>query len=1204
MKLHLPKLLLTAVLAAYVTPMGWAFGPEEVSYTEVKGNTSGTLSPMEDTYYSGVNGTVEVTVPEGGSTVNIKFSGASTTTGEYALNAINASSTWFAGSLFIVDNAGDLANAGHVYSNGGCLQFRAGVTNDNNFTIGTSTFDGGWNANTYANIRNAALLLGVWNGINQTTTLNGQLTVAESAKMALQYGANLNLTGALVGSSNLEVSTYSANNAAKKSTLTLSGTAANYTGNITLTGHSASLLSLTLTSDGLELRNSAASINVNANTVLDLNALKSGNQIQFDDINSNERIITRDSGYVLLSSADAELNLDGDRTVTKNYKVEGNLALNGKGYSSGNTDRTLTVADGESFTVTGSLDIVSNAVLKIAGGSVEIDTLNLGHTVGGNFCGKLLMESGTLKLGTIHSRSTNATFPNQISITGGTVEFTDADILSSSSNAGTVFSIKGVDSTTENLVVLKANTADTTLDGANLKVKPTIGNICIDADNTHRITLSNLTISGSVVNNSQLSLGEGVEVADGTQVALSGTGTTAILSTITNGGTISLSGNYSFDTNNGNYVEHTAATATGVYSHTDGKNGYALYAGGKLYAIKGNVGGIDVTGASITVSGEAGELSEVDDGYVFDEGTYVDRSIFYVNEGTITANTEGYTDIYDADTYELAADTTFNVNGQYFAGKTFKLAEGSTLSNTGAGLNGNYKMLSAMELTGNATVHAETNMGLLAFNSADSAAATSTLKLNGHTLEKTGTKAFFLTGTTVEDAGTIKITEGVLQVGIEVNHASTADTSAENVDFVLNGGTLYVRMTGNQLTAQSLSGTGTVNGAGVIKLNHTGDAVERTVTGNVTLGGLELTGNDNYTINGNVTVSGYTLVNAGNLTLGEGTHRFSQLDISKSSASDSVVTLTSGANVTVTGQMWLSDNASIQIEHGASLSGPGGVKVEAKAANTNASISFGATSGDSYTLDNANYTHHNAKVTVAADATNGSTIAHKLNNSELVNSGTGLLQATNAGNVLTGIDATTGSIHAAVANQVQSLDMLAIGSGKEVSVMVGSIEDILNRGTLQVIGTATFGEGATLNANLALQTGTTVTLDGPLDMGGSTLTLGESLTLDDATVQAILDLPKGGRVNLFTNVGSLVLDGTAYDPGSLVVTDPMELTNWFALSAQEELMLLGTNITEGSGFYLGYDANGTVYAGAIPEPTTATLSLLALAALAARRRRK
>ena len=48
----------------------------------------------------------------------------------------------------------------------------------------------------------------------------------------------------------------------------------------------------------------------------------------------------------------------------------------------------------------------------------------------------------------------------------------------------------------------------------------------------------------------------------------------------------------------------------------------------------------------------------------------------------------------------------------------------------------------------------------------------------------------------------------------------------------------------------------------------------------------------------------------------------------------------------------------------------------------------------------------------------------------------------------------------------------------------------------------------------------------------------------------------------------------------------------------------------GSDYYLGYKApaaggDGTVYIGKIvPEPTTATLSLLALAALAARRRRK
>ena len=55
----------------------------------------------------------------------------------------------------------------------------------------------------------------------------------------------------------------------------------------------------------------------------------------------------------------------------------------------------------------------------------------------------------------------------------------------------------------------------------------------------------------------------------------------------------------------------------------------------------------------------------------------------------------------------------------------------------------------------------------------------------------------------------------------------------------------------------------------------------------------------------------------------------------------------------------------------------------------------------------------------------------------------------------------------------------------------------------------------------------------------------------------------------------------------------------------EALSASATTTNLGGGYYLGYDANGTVFVGMmVPEPTTATLSLLALAGLAARRRRR
>lgn len=119
-----------------------------------------------------------------------------------------------------------------------------------------------------------------------------------------------------------------------------------------------------------------------------------------------------------------------------------------------------------------------------------------------------------------------------------------------------------------------------------------------------------------------------------------------------------------------------------------------------------------------------------------------------------------------------------------------------------------------------------------------------------------------------------------------------------------------------------------------------------------------------------------------------------------------------------------------------------------------------------------------------------------------------------------------------------------------------------------------------MNADLSLQKGAVLTLNNSyIDLCHNDLYCEAGLTLNLPAVQRLQD------VTLFTNLGSF--NGLTQDV-------EVEAAAYFDTMPQEY-----------QDAYLIYNASqGTLTLSAVPEPTTATLSLLALAALAARRRRR
>lgn len=134
----------------------------------------------------------------------------------------------------------------------------------------------------------------------------------------------------------------------------------------------------------------------------------------------------------------------------------------------------------------------------------------------------------------------------------------------------------------------------------------------------------------------------------------------------------------------------------------------------------------------------------------------------------------------------------------------------------------------------------------------------------------------------------------------------------------------------------------------------------------------------------------------------------------------------------------------------------------------------------------------------------------------------------------------------------------------------------------------TSGEGgaATLNANLTLNG--VLTLNVALTMG-STLTLNSGITLANTGYVHISDITKNTEITLFSSV-----DSVTYGAASTALT-----------STEVDAHDVFGNLNTGD-FTIRF-VGGDVILKAnnnVPEPTTATLSLLALMGLAARRRRK
>lgn len=151
-------------------------------------------------------------------------------------------------------------------------------------------------------------------------------------------------------------------------------------------------------------------------------------------------------------------------------------------------------------------------------------------------------------------------------------------------------------------------------------------------------------------------------------------------------------------------------------------------------------------------------------------------------------------------------------------------------------------------------------------------------------------------------------------------------------------------------------------------------------------------------------------------------------------------------------------------------------------------------------------------------------------------------------------------------------------------------------------GAVTLVGGAVINGNLDLRTATDVSFD-VTPTPGTGITLNGALTMSstEAFVTALGDslagLTAGEMLTVFTGVSSFTVGGVTYSAESENQLAGVDLSTWSSdVAVGQYTMTYDTSANVGSIVI----TVGEV----IPEPTTATLSLLALMGLAARRRRK
>lgn len=1227
MKLHLPKALLTAVLAAYMAGMtaqatmtGWGNdGPNTRFYIDRTSveiiDTTGKSSSYN--IYADVASIGEVTVSslkaKDGDTINL------------------AENPWASGQFFnpLVLNSIEI-------SNGGCVSFNqvAGSSAVIKSIIGT-----------LGTVSNAgALVIGTDDG---TVTLGG--TVTNSGTTAIKGAINVtnlsNFTIAKEGTTSWSDTTNSqgfiVNNGA---TLTLA------TGGVTIqatqVNDNGTMRDLTTTDGVTTFVASSVTGTVYHLISADVTAGSAGTEGATGYVVEKGRTLCIVDG----SADNATLNLKEGSTI--------NISNASHTFTASNRAHNVIIGDKGIVTISGEdwgAAYIRDTVEVLAGGKLVLDKKDSMGWSGD--CIKTINITGeegkiaTVEMKGKQTMKTNINLLGYASMTNagdGALEFFDGSITASGSNN----TIDG------NLMAREAGTIKVEQDG-ELRITGNLTCNTVDYPNPGAITK---TGAGSLVfegtNNAygliDVQAGS-VVLVNGLTTANSGGLTIAEGASLTTGatifhngsGSVTLNGFITIDTTDLNKFE--IASAGGDVSYSDGADGFMTTAGASYYLVKGS----SASGSTTTTS-NGYTLTYDDNGVTFVDSSSNTTEEYFVN----TANAQSAEGTFK---YKLnSAEAVLNVNGTLSNSRIIMgegkvaVSAGNTLAIDTAGDNAKELLLTTTG-AGNITLATSVTLG-----SGDETKATGTLTIAQDTTITMGSGE----GTTPKLSS---FSSMVFDGGSVLFNCKNDDWT--NVVVSTKGGSIHLEdMDTKETDGLNFLGTTTLNGE--LDITTTWGAqvniTKVTGSGNIHIGEgnrtevLTLTIDSVEDYSGKVHVTNKANV-AFNVAKDAGVH------IHLDGARDGELNLTgvqTGNNVTLQGvAAYLTKDSTIaanliienssdgskaglEINDGSSnstntftgtVSGSGNMVINCSLSNFKQKFT-GDISGWTGRLDIASGTHSitftgNSSVVktqdilvrggstadIVFDHTKAATVTAPIKNENstlnLVVKNTaaegttfnGSVQATtatikdgtvakftNADVQMTNLLVETGAQLAFTAKDALNVSNLSVANVGTITVANGDAA-----GSLSASGAVTLAGGATINAAVVdLSDASSVSFDvtsgGAIALNGA-LTMSSTEAFVAALGDSLAGLTAGEMLTVFTGLASFTIGDVTYDANNALTN--VDLRDWGADAAVGQ-------------YTLTYDTSANVgsivitVGEVIPEPTSATLSLAALMMLCARRRRK
>ncbi len=1072
----------------------------------------------------------------------------------------------------------------------------------------------------------------------QKMTLSGILT--NDYALTLSGGGTLALSGAngstLTGSILLQGGTLqaSAANALGSAAITLSG------GKLLIDDGAAGANLNAPHSGGITLT-AASTIEVAKGDTYTLSGNISGNYaltkngqgtMVFSGTKNNNKTITVAEGTLQIGSM-AALSGTMTYTVSKGATLDiygqqdeewslvlagGKLTNTGNGHGIGNRGlKSITLTADSSINAAKQICIIANsygATTMALGGhtltKTGSDTLYLSNmTISSTAAG------GTLRLteGVLETKTENG---KEVKLGSNTaIEQAIYTPLTEPEGEGTTVSVATLKAaTTENATLLgaKLTTTGITSAGSAAADRATISKASLTVNTAGDYTISKTTFNNSTISLSQgrMLLGEGVSLTGDTSslsltggtfasspnlsieqhttlgavtiggvdnysgtISLGGTGkTVTFVDTVTNKAALTLEG--TIRVGDGKLfmlerVSEPSVSSNGLVSETyklvDGTGTLSLADGAKVH-----IGSTDTVGTEIQVDGGVATFSH-NTYYVTSDMTatvaqgndFASAKYVCVTNGSKLeySNTTGNGEAGDCKIALRLNNGTVYMNGHSLAATSSVTLDGEDNTIKGQGMS----LYPGVTGTGNLTLE---SAGVYYVKSAIDNAGTLTIDGNGKTVtfQDGGSIGDKVTGITIQNGSTLRMNEAGKVASNKAISVTGNGTLTLVGDYTLNN--LSLNNGKLELGATQISGAVAMKegSANTIFNSSSGTAtLSATVTGTADLV-IDTNASDNnrqLDIDGSITNDGVVTIDKGKVYLKSG----GSIDHTGKTKGEvkvtgGVLTLQDGSSLT-TKQVTVSSSGKLAVQEGSTLAG--GVKA------------------GSLSLSGADADISNVEVTASALAGIEDTEA-SLSGTNLTIAGNYAVTGVSFSDSEISVDSGTLTFNTAVLTDTT----LNVGVGGKVAVTEGELA--MGTGNVAVALAADSGlatEGTEAEYNSAMYTMvSTSQLDGLVWTDSSSITLALGGTL-----------AQNGLGNVALNFENF----TKKVEGELLGIDALDLgTPSFVLAdSLKDYSIVGIS-TEGSGTTIYLKSTSA----AVPEPATATLSLLALAALAARRRRK